>query len=140
VNVSGQFGWIEAATDLPLFHTLACLLARGRYMTRDENTDRYRQHLVNALIEQCHFPHLRLRRQYAIGTHVLTLYLIDPEQQTTVVIQQQDGDAWHITVYGTYPLWSQVYESYQQWKQANQPKRDQYRLHLTPQGLCTLSY
>jgi hypothetical protein len=28
VNASGQFGWIEAATDLPLFHTLACHLAK----------------------------------------------------------------------------------------------------------------
>jgi glutathione synthase/RimK-type ligase-like ATP-grasp enzyme len=28
INASGQFGWIEAATDLPLFHTLACLLAK----------------------------------------------------------------------------------------------------------------
>lgn len=93
-----------------------------------------------ALWLQCHFPHLRLRRQYAIDTRALTLYLIDPEQQTTVVIRQQDSDIWHITVYGTYPLWSQVYDSYQQWKQANRPKRDQYRLHLTPQGLCTLSY
>jgi protein-L-isoaspartate O-methyltransferase len=97
-------------------------------------------HMDAALWLQCHFPHLRLRRQYAIDTHALTLYLIDPEQQTTVVIRQQDSDTWHITVYGTYPLWSQAYDSYKQWKQANRPKREHYRLHLMPQGLCTLSY
>jgi glutathione synthase/RimK-type ligase-like ATP-grasp enzyme len=29
INVNGQFAWIEAATDLPLFRTLALLLATG---------------------------------------------------------------------------------------------------------------
>jgi hypothetical protein len=28
VNASWQIGWIEATTDLPLFHTQACLLAK----------------------------------------------------------------------------------------------------------------
>lgn len=35
INPNGQFAWIEAATDLPLFRTLAWLLATGQTEKRD---------------------------------------------------------------------------------------------------------
>lgn len=81
---------------------------------------------------QCAFPHIRVRRQYPIGSETPIIYLVDPERQTTMVMTPGD-DGTSITVYGTYPLWTQVRDAYQRWQAEGHPKREHYRI-LVDQG------
>jgi protein-L-isoaspartate O-methyltransferase len=90
-----------------------------------------------ALWLQCSFPSLQLRRQYALRTNALTLYLIDEAQKTTLSLRQQEQE-WRMEVYGTYPLWSEIARACQQWQQAGCPDRNSYRLRIDVEGQLTL--
>jgi protein-L-isoaspartate O-methyltransferase len=82
---------------------------------------------------QCTFPSLRIRRHYHRETKALAaLYMIDQEHKTTVVVEP-DQQQWHVTTYGTYQLWSQLYSHYQRW-QAGKFKLEQYQVHMHPQN------
>ena len=85
------------------------------------------RHADAGLWLQCAFPHLRVRRQFPIGSETPIIYMIDPEHHTTIVMMPGD-DGTRITVYGTYPLWTQVHDAYQRWRAKGCPKREQYRI------------
>ncbi len=95
-------------------------------------------HADAALWIQCAFPHLRVRRQYPIGSESPIIYLIDPERKTTAVMTPSD-DRTHITVYGTYPLWTHLRVAYQRWEAAGHPTREGCQIQLDQGGTILLS-